>query len=453
MPAWQTDGNPDADIGANSFLGTRSANDPLRIRTGGNVNNADAMTITPAPNATTTGNVGIGTASPRSRFQLKSLTAIDEGATAAGAWANFGSNSFYDGAWKRIDPTKAGVNFHINPDDGAGQEFRFNRVEADGSNLRNLAVIGSTASFIAQGNVGIGMIPTAASQKLTLGSGNVLLPNANAGTDGNLYFGGRTDTGQLGMRLFGGRVNPGPGEIHAGFIDVRTDTNTDGLRIRVDTGTGGTERMRVTAEGNITWGNNSRLQTDQGGSIELGSDRNTAGTGTPYIDFHFRGLTQDFNTRIINDANDQLTILAGTLRATGNAIKPGGDPWGVGSDIRLKKNVKPLKGALGKLLRLRGIRFEWKEPEKQGNLVGPQLGLVAQEVEEVFPEWVDTDPSGYKILTVRGFEALAIEAFRELKAENETLKLKNEELEDRIKILESTILERQLSGNRNGAVR
>jgi hypothetical protein len=68
MPSWQTDGNPDADIGANSFLGTR-ANDPLRIRTRANVNNADVMTITPAPDATTTGNVGIGTTSPE-RWRL-----------------------------------------------------------------------------------------------------------------------------------------------------------------------------------------------------------------------------------------------------------------------------------------------------------------------------------------------------------------------------------------------
>jgi hypothetical protein len=142
-----------------------------------------------------------------------------------------------------------------------------------------------------------------------------------------------------------------------------------------------------------------------------------------------------------------------TLHVDGSASKPGGGPWSVSSDVRLKKNVKPLKGALGKLLRLRGMRFEWKEPEKQGNLVGPQLGLVAQDVEEVFPEWVDTDLSGYKILTVRGFEALTVEAFRELKAENETLRMKNEELEDRIKVLELSIPEGQPSGNRNGAVR
>ena len=86
---------------------------------------------------------------------------------------------------------------------------------------------------------------------LTVESGNVLLPDANRGIDGNLYFGGTTDTGQFGMRLFGGRVSPGPDEIHAGFIDVKTDVNSDGLRIRVDANNGGTERMRITAQGNV----------------------------------------------------------------------------------------------------------------------------------------------------------------------------------------------------------
>ena len=71
MPAWQTDGNSDADIGANSFLGTRSANDPLRIRTGSNVNNADAMTITPASDALNTGAVGIGTPAPQGKLDVR----------------------------------------------------------------------------------------------------------------------------------------------------------------------------------------------------------------------------------------------------------------------------------------------------------------------------------------------------------------------------------------------
>jgi pyruvate/2-oxoglutarate dehydrogenase complex dihydrolipoamide acyltransferase (E2) component len=49
---------------------------------------------------------------------------------------------------------------------------------------------------------------------------------------------------------------------------------------------------------------------------------------------------------------------------------------------------------------------------------------------------VDTDPNGYKTLTVTGFEALTVEAFKELVAENLTLKAKNNELEGRIRDLE-----------------
>lgn len=94
--------------------------------------------------------IGIGTDSPAPPLQVRSLTAVSEGVTGAGAWANLGSNAYFDGAWRRIDTSKAGVNLHINAD-GGGQEFRFLRIEADGSNLRNIAVIGTDGSFIEGG--------------------------------------------------------------------------------------------------------------------------------------------------------------------------------------------------------------------------------------------------------------------------------------------------------------
>lgn len=104
----------------------------------------------------------------------------------------------------------------------------------------------TSALTLSTNNVGIGT--TTPTQRLTLGSGNLALPTASAGVSGNLYFGGVTDTGQIGMRMFGGRINE---QLQSGFIDVRAGTPTDGLVFRVDTFSGAAERMRITASGNI----------------------------------------------------------------------------------------------------------------------------------------------------------------------------------------------------------
>jgi len=85
--------------------------------------------------------------------------------------------------------------------------------------------------------------------------------------------------------------------------------------------------------GDLMWGNHSRLQVDQGGSIELGGDNATPGTGVPYIDFHFgNGLTQDFNTRIINDADGQLSLFAQTVKMRGNVSVAGARTYLLGLD-------------------------------------------------------------------------------------------------------------------------
>jgi hypothetical protein len=101
------------------------------------------------------GVVSVGAANPGAAVQVKSLTALDEGRTASGAWANLGSNAFYDGAWNRVDSTKAGVSLHMNAD-GDGQEFRFLRMESDGSKVRNIAVLGSSTSYILESKFGVG---------------------------------------------------------------------------------------------------------------------------------------------------------------------------------------------------------------------------------------------------------------------------------------------------------
>lgn len=64
----------------------------------------------------------------------------------------------------------------------------------------------------------------------------------------------------------------------------------------------------TTRSNGFNWGENSILHGDQGGAIELGSN-NLLGE-TPYIDFHYGLGSQDFNTRIMNSADNRLDFLS-----------------------------------------------------------------------------------------------------------------------------------------------
>jgi len=107
----------------------------------------------------------------------------------------------------------------------------------------------------------------------------------------------------------------------------------------------------------------------------------------------------------------------GSLSIGGNAFKPGGGSWSTLSDRRVKTSIEPITGALERLLKLRGVSYEYVNPSAFGEAPGPHLGMVAQEVERVFPSWVDVGADGYERLTFRGFEAMAVEALRELQDE------------------------------------
>ena len=111
------------------------------------------------------------------------------------------------------------------------------------------------------------------------------------------------------------------------------------------------------------------------------------------------------------------TTPAFLLEVNGDAGKPGGGSWSNSSDRCLKKNIEDLDGALDQLLRLRGVTFEYKDPDTINELHGTRIGMIAQEVEAVFPDWVTEGGHGYKTLTFRGFEALTVEALRELREE------------------------------------
>jgi hypothetical protein len=120
--------------------------------------------------------------------------------------------------------------------------------------------------------------------------------------------------------------------------------------------------------------------------------------------------------------------IGGNLLVEGTASKPGGGSWTDSSDIRLKKNVQPISNALDKMLELNGVTYQWKEPQQHSNMNGTYMGMIANEVEKVFPEWVGTHKNGYKNLGFIGFEALTVESIRQLNETYNQLKKENSRL-------------------------
>lgn len=85
------------------------------------------------------------------------------------------------------------------------------------------------------------------------------------------------------------------------------------------------------------------------------------------------------------------------------------------ADIRLKKNIVGLHGALGTVLKMRGVSYDWKTksyPQFQ-HKVGQEIGFVAQEVEECEPLLVDVTPDGFKSVEYERVTALLVEAIKE----------------------------------------
>jgi hypothetical protein len=163
----------------------------------------------------------------------------------------------------------------------------------------------------------------------------------------------------------------------------------------------------------------------------------TVGSGTPSV---------------ITGVGTGTAFISSDLEIGGEGYKPGGGSWASASDKRLKRHINPLTGALDKITRLHGVTYEWIHPENHGHLTGTQTGLLAQEVETIFPEWVDEVdatgrdgeliPEGEKVKTLKlphGFNAYVIEAIKELKAENDSLKAENETLKARLTALEEKL--------------
>ena len=81
------------------------------------------------------------------------------------------------------------------------------------------------------------------------------------------------------------------------------------------------------------------------------------------------------------------------------------------SDRRLKDNIKPIKNCLQKILSLDAIEFDWNN--LQETYSGHDVGLIAQQVEVICPEIVETRQNGFKAVKYDKLVTLLVGAIKE----------------------------------------
>jgi hypothetical protein len=226
-----------------------------------------------------------------------------------------------------------------------------------------------------------------------------------------------------------------------GYIDFRTGTSLNSA----------TSRLYIANDGKIGIGTiyperivhivgvNPRILIEASSINPEINFKNSDDVGTETWALYKHGTTDDFR---FYQSGDKVTIQNSTGNVGIGTTGPGykldvaGQAHATGfptsSDARLKKNVTPLTDVLRKLERIRGVSFDWNEKyESMGRSSGHrEIGVIAQEVEDEFPELVTTwGEEKYRAVDYGRMTAVLIEAIKELKAENEGLKKRIEVLE------------------------
>ena len=141
------------------------------------------------------------------------------------------------------------------------------------------------------------------------------------------------------------------------------------------------------------------------------------------------------------DVADDARSLSTRMYIRNGSANFSGDVTAYASDIRLKENIRPITNAIDRIKKINGVFYDWKDNVSELGFTPiskSDVGVLAQEVQAVFPEIVKPAPfdqengvskSGENYLTVKyeKLTALLIEAVKEqqIKIDNLTIEVEN----------------------------
>jgi hypothetical protein len=383
----------------NTYLEFSDRNDRIALGTSG----SSHLTITSA------GFVGLGTTEPAEQFH------IYKGPAAAGiptirlsnqiqAW-NIATRSDMDNNLTIRDVTRGDnlVNILTGGNVGIGTDNPGSKLHVAGDSIRvdggqglefggtNEAIYGSSSNgFItwytqgtekmklSGGRLGLGT--SSPNGKLNVSNGTLSLTEAPNGNADELVI---QDDAAAGLSIL--TPNNNSGYIIFGDTDDSSrgqfiyDHSSDSLKIHVN--------------------NAERAVINSSGSFGIG-------TTAPGYKLH-----------VVESNTSTVAISAfGEIHAGGDIVSSSS------SDRRQKTNIKNLDNALDKVLTLDGVEYDWNEMAAAHRVGKHDVGVIAQQVEEVLPDAIDYREDGMMAVRYERIIPLLIESIKELKSEIDELK-------------------------------
>lgn len=424
-------------------------------------NTAGIGSITPAERMriTSAGNVGIGTTSPTAVLDVagggKFLGSIGlsgstnpaltifggaaQGslgvATSAGSFSDFSSVSDY--------VLRSITNNMILSVKNGGGSILFGTGTADTEKMR----------IANNGNVGIGTASPSSPLHVSSGTGTGLILERNSALNSNIQFKNTIGVMYAGLSPaadYGVGFNADLSTAHFtvkpnGLIGLGTTAPSRRLDVLAGAASSNPAAFRTSDYVISTTG--SFLSFDFG-----------AATGNTYSTLNaYQAGGASSNNLILQNVGGNVGIGNSNptekLHVTGNILASG--TITASSDRRFKKNIATITKSLEKISKINGVQYDWKKPEDHSK--GKQIGVIAQDVEKVFPEAVITDNKGFKAVAYMALIAPIINAMKELyqqfiqqdqktmrkiaslEKSNEELKKENDELKQRMKLNEDRL--------------
>jgi hypothetical protein len=365
------------------------------------------------------GNVGIGTSSPNT-YTIAPQLVVDSGANGGGLTIKTGTTS---------STTNYGGVFFADGTTGSEQYRGFIQYSHNFNTLSDCLILGTAGTekmyITSTGNVGIGTSSPA--NKLDVRAASATIDNYQTihafSTDsaaidkgGGIALGGYYN-GTTSIAMFGsivGRKANGTSGNYDGYLAFGTNAQATGV----------VERMRISSN---TYGTLLAVGTDtptNGGSAAswITINGSTAGSYSGGLAFAYNSAAKVYQFF----DNNNFYVQNG---ANGVYLTRDGSSWSSVSDERLKNITSNINNAVEKLMTLRTVNFSWKSD----NTNKENLGLIAQDVEKVFPQVIDktklsiginsnTDNNEYLGVRYQDLVPVLIAAIQEQQAQIDELK-------------------------------